>query len=99
LKRVRDKHGQFPPALKSWLDYDLDKADEFLNVLRAIRDGAWSSYDAVSQESGAPKSTISTWKADGDEPPLEGIIVKEEFWSLRPPGEFALEFPWRNYLE
>jgi hypothetical protein len=99
IQRIEDKHGRFPDELASWLDYDLEQVDKFLDVLRSVRDGAWTSYDDIGKDCGHPSGTIGTWKTRGDDPPLEGVIDKGEIWFLRPPGEFALQFPWRDYLD
>jgi hypothetical protein len=100
VQRIEDKHGSFPAELEPWLDHDLARVDEFLDVLRAVREypiGSYADFSDVTEVSG---STVSTWKNRGDNPPLQGLLKKAgEFYMLTSPGQRALQFPWRDYLD
>ena len=60
LQRIRDQH-EFPSELETWLDYDLEKIDEFLDVLRAIRDGMHTSYAKIGDHCDKSGSTVGNY--------------------------------------
>ncbi|MFC7134341.1 MULTISPECIES: hypothetical protein [Salinibaculum] len=98
LQRIRDQH-EFPQELETWLDYDLGRIDELLNVLRAIRDGTHTSYAEIGDECGKSGSTVGNYFSRGEQP-LQGIAAKRgDIYQLTNAGKRALSFPWRDYLD
>lgn len=96
LARIRDQY-DFPKALESWLDDDLDRVDRYLEVLRCVRDYSPQSYNDMADLSGISSSTIANYFANGDEP-MEGTVEKiGGTYHLTQAGARALEFPWRNF--
>jgi ribosome assembly protein YihI (activator of Der GTPase) len=98
LQRIRDQH-EFPQELEGWLDYDLDRVDDLLDVLRAVERGYPSSYADIANLLDTSKGSISNHFNKGSEP-LRGVVVKRgEFYELSQAGRKAMAFPWREYLD